>query len=72
MEDGQIKAIRDWPESQSVRDIQVFLGFANFYRQFIQRFNRLATLLISMLKTTSAVGPASVEVGDGEQNDKEV
>ena len=45
MEEEQIKAVRDWPEPQSVRDIQVFLGFVNFYRQFIQRFNRLATLL---------------------------
>ncbi len=32
MEEKQIKAVRDWPEPQSVRDIQVFLGFANFYR----------------------------------------
>ncbi len=58
MEDEQIKAIRDWPGPQSVRDIQVFLGFANFYRQFIQGFNRLAASLTSMLKTTSVAGPA--------------
>ncbi len=32
MEEGRIKAVRDWPEPQSVRDILVFLGFANFYR----------------------------------------
>ncbi len=31
MEEEQIKAVRDWPKPQSVRDIQVFLGFANFY-----------------------------------------
>ncbi len=31
MEEKQIKAIRDWPEPQSVRDILFFLGFANFY-----------------------------------------
>ncbi len=31
IEEKQIKAVRDWPEPQSVRDIQVFLGFANFY-----------------------------------------
>ena len=28
----QIKAVCDWLEPQSVRNIQVFLGFANFYR----------------------------------------
>ncbi len=31
MKEGWIKAVHDWPEPQSVRDIQVFLGFANFY-----------------------------------------
>ncbi len=35
MEEEQIKAVHDWPKPQSVRDIQVFLGFANFYRRFI-------------------------------------
>ena len=31
MEDERIEAVKQWPEPQSVRDIQVFLGFANFY-----------------------------------------
>ena len=30
-EDKQIEAVKQWPEPQSVRDIQVFLGFAKFY-----------------------------------------
>ena len=63
MEEKQIKAICDWPEPQSVRNIQVFLGFANFYQQFIQGFSRLAAPLTSILKKTLAVSPiASVEV----------
>ena len=36
MEDKKIKAVKRWPEAKSVRDIQVFLGFANFYRQFVK------------------------------------
>ncbi len=35
IEEEQIKVLNDWPEPQLVRDIQVFLGFANFYWQFI-------------------------------------
>ena len=35
MEDERIEAVKQWPEPQSVQDIQVFLGFANFYWQFI-------------------------------------
>ncbi len=58
IEEERIKAVHDWPESQSVSDIQVFLGFANFYQRFIQGFSRLAAPLTSMLKTTSVVGPA--------------
>ncbi len=58
MEEGRIKGVRDWPKPRLLRDIQVFLGFANFYRRFIQGFSRLAAPLTSMLKTTSVVGPA--------------
>ncbi len=50
MEEERIKAVCNWPEPQSVRDIQVFLGFANFFRRFIQGFSRLAASLTSMLK----------------------
>ena len=42
-----------WPELKTIRDIQVFLGFANFYRQFIQGFSKIAASLTSMLKTTA-------------------
>ena len=59
MEDERIKAVEQWPESKSVRDIQVFLGFANFYRQFIQEFSRIAALFTSMLKTIGNTGSAA-------------
>ena len=52
MEDKQIEMLKNWLESTSVRDIQVFIGFANFYQRFIQGFSKIATLLTSMLKTT--------------------
>ena len=35
MEAKRIEVVKKWPELKSVRDIQVFLGFANFYQQFI-------------------------------------
>ncbi len=31
MEEEEITVVCNWPEPQSVCDIQVFLGFANFY-----------------------------------------
>ena len=35
MEEERIDAVKNWPKPKSVRDIQVFLGFANFYCRFI-------------------------------------
>ena len=69
MEDERIEAVKQWPEPQSVRDIQVFLGFANFYRRFIQGFSRIAAPLTSMLKTSggteSKTRPGEGGVGVG-------
>ncbi|KIK13227.1 hypothetical protein PISMIDRAFT_18137 [Pisolithus microcarpus 441] len=31
MSEDKVKSIRDWPELRKVKDIQSFLGFANFY-----------------------------------------
>ena len=35
MSDNKVKIIQDWPEPKKVKDIQSFLGFANFYYRFI-------------------------------------
>ena len=31
METSKVQAIEDWPMPKSVNNIQIFLGFANFY-----------------------------------------
>ncbi len=36
----KIKEMETWPKPESVRDIQVFLGFANFYRGLIGDFTK--------------------------------
>ena len=53
IEEKRIKAVRNWLEPQSVRDIQVFLSFANFYRRFIRNFSRITASLTSMLQKTN-------------------
>ena len=42
--------MKNWPKPTLGRDIDMFIGFANFYLHFIQGFNKIAALLISMLK----------------------
>ena len=51
IEAEKIEVVRKCPESKSVQDIQVFLGFTNFYWWFIQGFSRIVAPLISILKT---------------------
>ena len=54
MEDKRIKAVKNWPELRSVRDIQVFIQFTNFYQRFIQGFSKIAASFISILKTSAS------------------
>jgi hypothetical protein len=50
MEPDRERTIAEWPEHESHRDIQVFLGFANFYRRFISAFSKIAKPMTDMLK----------------------
>jgi hypothetical protein len=34
----RVKSIQEWPEPQSFHEVQIFLGFANFYRRFVYRY----------------------------------
>ena len=42
---AKTSTINSWKSPQSVKDIQGFLGFANFYRHFINDFIKLTALL---------------------------
>ena len=50
MDKEKVKAIREWPEPRNLKEIQAFLGFANFYRRFIQRYSQICTPLTKMTK----------------------
>ena len=39
-----------WKSLQNVKDVQGFLGFANFYHYFIKDFAKLAAPLIALTK----------------------
>jgi hypothetical protein len=38
MDPGKIKAISQWKEPQNKKELQSFLGFANYYRKFIEGY----------------------------------
>ena len=69
MEEERIDAVKKWPEPQSVWDIQVFIGFANFYWRFIKSFSKIAAPLIAMLKTTRSSVASACRVDDDEDVD---
>ncbi|KAK3520635.1 hypothetical protein QTP70_029419 [Hemibagrus guttatus] len=50
MDKGKVAAIRDWPTLTTVKELQRFLGFANFYRWFIQNYSSIANPLTSLLR----------------------
>ncbi len=45
----KIKTIVEWPIFRNFRDIQVFLGFTNFYHRFILCFSRVVKSLTDLL-----------------------
>jgi len=45
MSPDKIQTISDWPEPRKVKDIQSFLGFANFYCQFIFNYSDIVVPL---------------------------
>lgn len=55
MKKDRIHAVQNWPRPRCIRDVQVFIGFANFYRRFIRGFSRIAGPLTAMLKTGTKV-----------------
>lgn len=50
MDPKKLKALDEWPCPKTVKDIQSFLGFANYYRRFIKKFSKIAGPLTSLLQ----------------------
>jgi len=46
MDPDCISAITEWPALTGVHDIQVFLGFADFYHRFVDGVSRPITFLL--------------------------
>ena len=50
MDESKIQVIRDWPTPRKVKDIQSFLGFANFYRRFISSYSDITVPLTRLTR----------------------
>jgi hypothetical protein len=50
MDPSRVETVKEWPVPTCYRDIQVFLGFTNFYRRFIREYARICVPLTDLLK----------------------
>ena len=50
MEKVKVKGVLEWPTPKYVKDVQKFLGLANYYHQFIEGFASIARLLHDIVK----------------------
>ena len=63
MNEKKVDSIKFWKALASVRDIQIFIGFANFYRRFIKNFSAICAPITNLLK-------GDTKNSSGERNSK--
>ena len=57
MDPAKILTIQNWPIPKTVKQVQSFLGFANFYRCFIKNFSKIPLPLTRHTKKLRGTGP---------------
>jgi hypothetical protein len=50
MSPSKVKTITEWVAPQKVKDVQSFIGFANFYRRFMNGFSKIVAPLTELTK----------------------
>ncbi|KAM4697807.1 uncharacterized protein WCC33_013411 [Rhinophrynus dorsalis] len=50
MDPKKVSAILDWPVPTSVKTVQQFVGFSNFYRKFIHGFSKVIAPITQLTK----------------------
>ena len=50
MDPAKVTSVPDWPTPTSVKEVQSFLGFENFYRKFINHYSTMACPLTTLTR----------------------
>src|SRR5687768_4386200 len=48
MDPKKIAAVKEWQTPTTVTEVQVFFGFANYYRRFVKNFSKIAAPLSNL------------------------
>ena len=54
MDPAKTDTIKEWNPPASLKEVQSFITFVNFYHQFIKDFAKLASLLTALTKKNVA------------------
>jgi len=60
MDPKKVQVVREWGPLETKKDVQRFLGFANFYRRFVKNFAKIASPLNKLLVNTPDRGRISM------------
>ena len=50
MDPVKISIIKGWLMPRNISEVQLFLGFINFYYRFIKKYSEVAISLINLIK----------------------
>uniref|UniRef100_A0A8C1BTA6 Gypsy retrotransposon integrase-like protein 1 n=1 Tax=Cyprinus carpio carpio TaxID=630221 RepID=A0A8C1BTA6_CYPCA len=50
MDEGKIEVITSWPQPSTIKELQCFLGFSNFYRRFIKNYSTITSPITNLLR----------------------
>ncbi|ROL51528.1 Transposon Tf2-9 polyprotein [Anabarilius grahami] len=50
MDERKVESITNWPEPSTIKELQCFLGFANFYRRFIMNYSSITHPFTNLLR----------------------
>ncbi len=53
MDPAKVSAVSEWPTLTSLKQLQHFLGFANFYWRFIHNYSHIAAPLTALTSTST-------------------
>ena len=48
MEEQKVITVQEWPKPSTVKQVQAFIGFANFYRRFVPDFSSIVKPLTGL------------------------
>lgn len=68
MDPRRVDTIASWKKPETYHDIQVFLGFCNFYRRFIKDYSKIALPLTALMKgSKNGKKPGRVDLSEKEE-----